>query len=139
MPLPDFDPSKVSNWLGWHTIISIVIGLAMPPVIALASGMFANPPELDYSVEAAKAAYPEVYQRHYAENAEIARTDFLVGSATDSAEGSAPWSDGVREGWRRGRIEAIDAMRDALATTDLPEDAFEYEILENIAQGRLDR
>ena len=132
IPLPSVESVTMFDWLGWHTILAIAVGLALPPAIAFATGLFGSGSDFDYSVEAARAAYPDVYRSHYEEILSKTRSQFFVAAVNGDLTRSGPWADGIRQGWASGTHDAIAAMREALETGDLGESAFEYDVLDHL-------
>lgn len=132
IPLPSIESVTMFDWLGWHTIIGIAVGLALPPAIAFATGLFGSGSNFDYSVEAARAAYPDVYRSHYEEVLNETRSRFFVAAVNEDLTKSGPWTDGIRQGWASGAHNAISAMRDALETGGLGESAFEHDVLDQL-------
>lgn len=132
IPLPSIESVTMFDWLGWHTIVAIAVGLALPPAIAFATGLFGSGSDFDYSAEAARAAYPDVYRSHYEEILGQARSQILVAAVNEDLTRSGPWADGVRQGSASGASDAIAAMRDALETGGLGEGAFEHDVLDRL-------
>ncbi len=132
IPLPVDPASTMFEWFGVHTVVAMVIGFALPPVIALAIGVFGGGQDADYSADAVLAAFPEVYREHYEQSAKSTRVRFFVEKVNGDPALTGSWAQGVRDGWQSGWYDAIDAMRAALATTELPEDAHEYQALDEI-------
>lgn len=132
VPLPVDPASSVLEWVGAHTLVAIVIGFALPPVVAFAIGVFSFGGDAEYSAEVAKAAFPEVYRLHYEQTADETRARIFVASVNGDSSLTEPWARGVRDGWRVGWFDAIDAMRAALATTEWHENAYEHQILDEV-------
>lgn len=132
VPLPSVESTTMFDWVGWHTVLAIAVGLAIPPAIAFAVGLFGLGQSYDYSVQAAQAAHPDLYQRHYEERAALTRSTILVAAVNGDPTLAGPWADGVRDGWMNGAIDAVTAMRDALKSGNLGENAFEHDVLDEL-------
>lgn len=104
-------------------------------MLALALGLFSSGPDLDYSVEAARSAYPDVYRDHYEERLAHTGVRFFVATVNGAPTVMGPWAEGVREGRSNGAIDAIAAMRDALETGELGQNAYEHDLLDDLERA----
>lgn len=130
------DWRRERSWLGRHTLLAALAGLALPIIVAALTGVFeATPPEAvrapaegDIYAQAPEvwdAAYEEVFPLEYA----AVLTELVVERGQD---GASEWARGVRDGWAEGWNQAVAAMRRAAEDAALPESYAEWRVLNDM-------
>ena len=122
--------------VGWHTVAAAVLGIAVPLIIGFFAGAFGDigvGTRIDDSPAALQAAYPQLWQETYETAYANAYAHRLVTLVIDQRQGGeVRWAEGVRDGWREGWPDAVDAMREALADSGIEERSYQWEVLANL-------
>lgn len=127
------------DWVGRHTILSLLLGAAAAALLGVAIMEFVAPlsatPQGDVTAveeEAMQRAFAAAWEDALAAATAEARTTALAQRIIEGNAGQeAEWAKGFREGWAAGWNDALDAMRQASKDANLPDRAPEFYILEN--------
>ena len=127
------------DWVGRHTILSLILGAAAAALLGVAIMEFVAPlsatPQGDVTAveeEAMQRAFAAAWEDALAAATAEARTTAIAQRIIeDNAGGDAEWAQGFREGWAAGWNDALDAMRQASKDANLPDRAPEFHILDN--------
>ena len=127
------------DWVGRHTILSLILGAAAAALLGVAIMEFVAPlsatPQGDVTAveeEAMQRAFAAAWEDALAAATAEARTTALAQRIIeDNAGNDAEWAKGFREGWAAGWNDALDAMRQASKDANLPDRAPEFYILDN--------
>ena len=127
------------DWVGRHTILSLILGAAAAALLGVAIMEFVAPlsatPQGDVTAveeEAMQRAFAAAWEDALAAATAEARTTALAQRIIeDNAGHDAEWAKGFREGWAAGWNDALDAMRQASQDANLPDRAPEFYILDN--------
>lgn len=127
------------DWVGRHTILSLILGAAAAALLGVAIMEFVAPlsatPQGDVTAveeEAMQRAFAAAWEDALAAATAEARTTALAQRIIeDNAGHDAEWAQGFREGWAAGWNDALDAMRQASKDANLPDRAPEFYILDN--------
>jgi hypothetical protein len=124
------------DWFSWHTVTAAVLGIAIPLVIGFFAGALGDlgaGTGIDDSPAGLQAAYPQVWQETYDAAYANAHAHRLVTLVIDQRpDGQVPWAEGVRDGWREGWPDAVDAMREALVDSGVEERSYQWDVLANL-------
>ena len=127
------------DWVGRHTILSLLLGAAAAALLGVAIMEFVAPlsatPQGDVAAveeEAMQRSFAAAWEGALAAAIAQARTTAIAERIIErGAGGDAEWAAGFREGWAAGWNDALEAMRQASQEAGLPERAPEFYILEN--------
>jgi len=130
------------EWLGWHTAAAVLLGIALPLIIAALAGAFddlVRPVESSAEPESLREAYPQDWERGYAFAYEQTRGGiFAERVIVEQPHLRTDWTIGFRAGWAEGWNEALAAMRRTTLDADLPPTSLEHKVLERMAQRTAD-
>lgn len=130
------DWRRERSWLGRHTLLAALAGLALPIIIAALAGAFdATPPQAARAPAEGDvyAEAPEIWDAAYEETFPLAYDAALTELVVERGRGRASdWAQGVRNGWADGWNQAIAAMRRAAEDADLPPSYVEWRVLDDM-------
>lgn len=131
-----YDPSAGVWWkpgadpVGPHSIAAFIIAIALVAIVGVAFDPLGITTEFDLS-EVELAAFDEGYEAVYEEGrisgSEQSRSTTLIALALEHPDRSAPWTQGVRQGWADGWNEALDALM-AATEAQAPSDERQREL-----------
>lgn len=124
------------DWFGWHTVAAAVLGIAIPLIIGLFAGALGDlgaGPRIDDSATGLKVAYPQLWQESYDAAYANAHASRLVTLVIEREQGGdSRWTEGVRDGWREGWVDAVAAMREALAESGIEATSYQWDVLADL-------
>lgn len=78
-------------------------------------------------------AYPQLWQESYDAAYANAHASRLVTLVIEREQGGdSRWTEGVRDGWREGWVDAVAAMREALAESGIEATSYQWDVLADL-------
>lgn len=129
---------RTRDWVGWHTALAALIGVALPLTIGILTGAFEVGQGLPYLAGdrvALEERYRQLWTSILEQERELAYSERLHELVADGTDTAAPWAVGFSTGWVNGQHDAITAMRQSAIEQGLREHRGEWQVLERLQRS----